>query len=84
VAIVLEDDKVLILNVVRAGEAPPAVMEEHLPFAFEIHLCWPQAVAPPDTCMSTWWGSFPSTIEANLWGRRSLSQLMPWWMVTPN
>jgi hypothetical protein len=34
-AIVLEDDKVPGLNIVRAGEAPPTVMEEHLSYTVE-------------------------------------------------
>jgi hypothetical protein len=42
-AVVLEDEKVPGLNVVRAGEAPLTVMEEHMPFAVEYQLCRPQA-----------------------------------------
>lgn len=43
VAVVLEDDKVPGPNGVQAGEATPAVMEEHLPFAVEHHLRGPHA-----------------------------------------
>jgi hypothetical protein len=44
------------LNVVRAGEAPPAVMEEHLPYAVEYHFRRPLAGAPLDTCRRTYGG----------------------------
>jgi hypothetical protein len=54
----------------RAGEAPPAVMEEHLPLAVEHHLRGPQAGRAADTRRRTWWGSCLSMIEVNLWGRR--------------
>jgi hypothetical protein len=43
VVVILEDDEVPNIDGVRAGEAPPAVMEEHLPLAVEHQLRGPQA-----------------------------------------
>jgi hypothetical protein len=57
-ASVHEDNTVPSLSVVRVGETLPAVIEEYLPSSSNI-----------TTRSRTWWGSCPSTIEANLWAR---------------
>jgi hypothetical protein len=59
VVVVLEDDKVPDFNGVH--EAPPAVVEEHLPLVVDSTSTNNRPVTPPDTRSTPSWGSFPST-----------------------
>lgn len=83
-AVVHEDDEVPGVDGVRVDEAPPAVMEEHLPLTVEHHLHGPQASHGTGHTQEDMVGLLPVDNRGEPLGQAQPILAHAWWMVMPN